>query len=124
MQSESLLFRQIHPNFLLEKNVLSSEAFVPSEKDEGELSTYDGDLISASQSFVHYTQVLGWSSIGVWGISNAEVSKTGLTSRPKPLPESPAHAVVDFGQAPKGKCRRLAKILRDFAEERGCLYSP
>jgi len=122
MKSDSLFFRQVHPNFFTEKK-LSSQAFAPSPKDKGQLSVYDGDLISAGQSFEHYTQALKLSSVGVWGLSQAEVVETELTSRPDPLPDSPAHALIDFGQASSLECRKRAKKLKIFAEKRGCLYS-
>ena len=41
-----------------------------------------------------------------------------------PLPDSPAHAVIDFGQRSEKECRKLAKRLRDFAVQRGCLHPP
>jgi len=47
-----------------------------------------------------------------------------LSSQPDPLPDFPAHAVIDFGKASINECRKLAKRLRAFAVARGCLYSP
>jgi hypothetical protein len=123
MKPDSILFRQVHPNFF-PNGKLSSQAFVPFPKDEGKLSVYDGDLVSAAESFVHYTEQLQFESVGVWGVANAEVGVTGLTSTPDPLPDSPAHALVDFGNASDKECRKLAKKLKAFANSRGCLHSP
>ena len=121
MKSDSLLLRQVHPNFFSDGQ-LSSQAFIPFPKDEGKLSVYDGNLISPALSYQHYT--LRLKSVGVWGISNAEVITTGLTSEPAPLPDSPAHAFINFCNVPNTQWRKLAKILKRFAVTRGCLYSP
>ena len=123
MKMDSLLLRQVHPNFF-QDGQLSSQAFSPSPKDKGKLSVYDGKLISPAQSFEHYTQKLGFQSVGVWGVNNVEVIETGLTSAPDPLPNSPAHALINFGNASDKECRKLAKKLKAFALARGVLYSP
>ena len=123
MKADSLLLRQVHPNFFRDRQ-LSSQAFFPFPKDKGKLSVYNGKLISPAQSFRHYTQTQGLASVGVWGISDTEVIETGLTSGPDPLPDLPAHAFVDFGNTSAKECRKLAKILKTLAIARGCLYSP
>ena len=121
MKSDSLLLRQVHPNFCPDGQ-LSSQAFFPFPKDKGQLSVYDGAMITAEQSFVHYTKDLGFDSIGVWGVTNAEVVAIGLTSRSDSLPLSPAHALVDFGTTSDKECRKLAKKLKVFALDRGRVY--
>ena len=123
MKTDSILLRQVHPNFFPFRQ-LSSQAFFPSPKDCGKLSVYDGELISPAQSFEHYTRTQGLESVGVWGVSKAEVIEVGLTSEPDPRPGSPAHANVDFGQGTVRQYRKLAKILKALAVSRGCLYSP
>ncbi len=121
MNLESVLLRQVHPDFAPDGK-LTSQAFYPFPKDEGRLSAYDGDQISAADSLEHYTNVLGFSSCGVWGISCKEVGGVGLSSYPDPLPGSPAHALVDFGVLTERQCRKLAKRLKAFALARGCLH--
>lgn len=123
MNDQTLLLRQVHPNFLPE-GALSSQAFYPFPRDHGRLSMYDGDKISAAASYRHYTVDLGNASSGVWGVMCEEVAGTGLTSQPDPLPKSPAHACIDFGQRADKECRKLAKKLREFAVARGCLHQP
>jgi hypothetical protein len=123
MKADSLLLRQVHPNFYI-GGQLSSQAFFPFPKDKWKLSVYDGELVSPAQSFVHYTQNQILESVGVWGVSNIEVTEIGLTSEPDPLPDSPAHALIDFNNAPDKECRKLAKKLKAFAVAHGCLYSP
>ncbi|GHT81530.1 hypothetical protein AGMMS49960_05960 [Betaproteobacteria bacterium] len=121
MNPQSLLLRQVHPNFLPEGQ-LSSQAFIPFPKDRGGLSVYDGELISVNDSFLHYTETLGLASAGVWGVSNKEVVATGLTSQSDPLPDSPAHALINFANTPEKEWRKLEKMLRACALAHGCLH--
>ncbi len=121
MKTDTLLLRQVHPTFY-PNEVLSSQAFVPFPKDKNHLSVYDGDLMTPPDAFVHYTQQLGYKSVGVWAVSVAEVEQTSLAAHPDPLPDSPAHAVIDFGEATKNECRRLAKKLALLAQQRGRLH--
>lgn len=123
MNEQTLLLRQVHPNFLPEGE-LSSQAFYPFPKDHGRLSVYDGDQTSAEASCHHYTVDLGYSSAGVWGVNCEEVASIGLTSQPDPIPESPAHACIDFGSRMDKEYRKLAKRLKEFAAARGCLHKP
>jgi hypothetical protein len=121
MKPNSLLLRQVHPNFFPDGQ-LSSQAFFPFPKDKGKLSVYDDDIITAEQSFIHYTKDLQFSSIGVWGITNNEVVTIGLTSKSDPLPRSPAHALINFNTTSDKEYRKIAKKLKIFAMNRGRLY--
>ena len=123
MNTSYNLLRQVHPSFLKGGKLLS-QAFFPFPKDNGKLSVYDEKLISPAQSYMHYTQELSLNSAGVWGVSNAEVHEAGLMHEADPLPNSPAHALIDFGTASDKEYRKLAKRLKIFAESRGCLYAP
>jgi len=87
MKADSILLRQVHPNFF-PGGQLSSQAFFPFPKDKGKLSVYDGLLISPAQSFEHYTRKQGLESVGVWGINDAEVIRvfmayTSQTGQPR-----------------------------------------
>jgi len=123
MSPETVLLRQVHPAFIPEGQ-LTSQAFMPFPKDDGKLSVYDGDQISAEASHRHYTEVLGNASDSVWGVSCAEVSSTGLTSAPDPMSNFPSHSVIDFSAEPANQFRRLAKKLKTLALARGCLHAP
>jgi hypothetical protein len=122
MKPETTLLRQVHPNFIQEGQ-LTSQAFVPSANDAGKLSVYDNDQISAAQSYQHYTAVMHNKSHGVWGVTCAEVSDTGLSSAPDAKDDSPSHAVIDFTAHPERDFRKFAKKLKAFAVARGCLFS-
>jgi hypothetical protein len=124
MKSITLLLRQIHPNFF-QKGKLTSQSFIPFPKDNLKISVYDGEFIKPEDSYNHYTQDCHLQSIGVWGISNSEVSAIGLTSERDPLPDSPYHALVNFSTISAKSVRRiLALKLMALAEARGCLYKP
>ena len=58
MTPETLLLRQVHPSFT-QDGKLSSQAFFPFPKDEGQLSVYDGDLIEAKPSWDHFRGAFG-----------------------------------------------------------------
>lgn len=121
MNEQTLLFRQVHPNFFPDGEV-SSQAFFPFPKDDGKLSMYDGDQTAADASYQHYTIQLRLESAGVWAVNGAEVGSVGLSFRSDPVEGNPAHAVVDFGALDEKECRKLAKRLKKFAAERGSLY--
>lgn len=121
MNDDTLLFRQVHPNFFPAGEV-SSQAFIPFPKDDGRLSVYDGDQVSAEESYLHYVGQ-GLESVGVWAVTGGEVLSAALVYQPDPVVGNPAHAVVDFGALPEKECRKLAKKLKRFAVDRGSLYS-
>ncbi len=123
MNDETRLLRQVHPSFIAD-GFVSSQAFTPFPKDAGLLSVYDGDLISAEDAYLHYTQTLHFQSVGVWAVTNAEAEEVGLSSRPDPLEDFAQHAVIDFTAHSPKTIRKLAKQLRDFAAKRGCLFAP
>lgn len=124
MSPETILFRQVHPNFVDADGLLTSQAFMPFPKDDGGLSVYDGDQISAVASHEHYTGTLGNVSESVWGVTNSEATALELTARPDELPDFPSHALIDFGAKPEKECRKCAKKLKSAALARGLLYRP
>lgn len=99
MSPDTVLLRQVHPNFV-PNGLLSSQAFWPFPKDDGKLSVYDGDQISAKDSLRHYTKVLKNESRCVWGVSCAEVVSEGLVAVADPLPDFASHALIDFTGQP------------------------
>lgn len=123
MNSTTTLLRQIHPNFI-PNGQLTSPAFMPFPKDNGKPSFYDGDQISAADSYKHYTDVIGMKSDSVWGGTGLEVSKVELTYAPDPQDNFLAHAIVNFTSHPERDFRKLAKKLLMCAAARGCLYTP
>ena len=121
MTEETILFRQGHPSFV-ENGETTSQAFFPFPKDNGKLSVDDGDLTTAEEAFGLYTKVLNLESVGTWGVTCKEVASTGLPYDPDPLPDNPAHALIDFGDRNERECRKLARKLKALANARKRLH--
>jgi hypothetical protein len=120
--TNSLLFRHVHPKFYDAGFKSRYLAFFPFAHDAGKLSVYDGEMINPEGCYFHYTQQLKFQSVGVWGLSQKEVKSVGLTVQADPLPNSPAHALLDFGKKTKQEYKKIAKKLANFAEMRKKLY--
>ncbi len=113
------LLRQIHPSFVKLGRV-TSQAFRPTPKDEGKLSVYDGDMITAADSIVHY-RARKLASIGVMAVTVLECEHEGLETRSSPEWFN-EHAEIDFLDFTPGECEKKGKKLRSAAENRGWLY--
>lgn len=117
MRPETLLFRQVNPHWIREGRV-TSQAFRPTTKDEGRLSVYDGDQLTAEQAYVHYTSRLGLASAGVLAVSVEECGQQGLPVTPDPDP-FPEHVVIDFSNCTNTETRTKAQHLTRAAVHRG-----
>ena len=122
MNSETLLLRQINPNFIRRGRV-TSQAFKPTPKDEQRLSVYDGDQITAEESWKHFTKSQEHRSVGVMAVTVHECETEGTEVVPDPGPFR-EHVVVDFSELSGNRSRAVAKILRVLAETRGWQYKP
>lgn len=122
MNPDTTLLRQVHPTFAPDGKP-TSQAFLPFPKDDARLSAYNGDRISAADSFEHYTGDLQLESVGVWGVTCQEVESVELEGQEDPLPNSPHHAVISFEHHEAASFRKLAKKLKAFALRRGCLFA-
>jgi hypothetical protein len=120
MTGTTLLLRQIHPSFLQAGRV-TSQAFRPTPKDESLLSVYDGNQITAEESWSHFTSQNDCRSIGVMAITVGECAAESLSARPDPQP-FPEHVVIDFTGLNNNQCEKKSKKLRMKAEARGWLY--
>lgn len=120
MTPETMLLRQVHPQFIQEGRI-SSQVFKPTPKDENLLSVYDGDQITAERAWLHFTSELKFSSVGVVAVTVGECHGQDLTVRPDPEP-FPEHVVIDFSGCSRGQLEKKSKRLRDIAESRGWLY--
>ena len=121
MNNDTTFLRQIHPAFIHDGR-LGSSAFRPSKKDNGLLSVYDGDLIVAEDAFQHFNAQPDCSSRCVCGVTHHETRSIGLESRPDTENHFPQHAVIDFTPYGSSRQEKLAKHLRNFAQDRGILY--
>jgi hypothetical protein len=116
-----VLFRQVHPSWV-DDGVPSSQAFVPTRKDQGELSIARGSLTTAEAAHKHYTTVRELRSAGSWGVSVGEALDAGLNSFGRKLDDDPAHGFADFRGLRRREAEAKGKLLVARARERGRLY--
>jgi len=119
---DTLLYRQVSQSWI-HNGYVTSQAFKPTRKDRGKLSVYDGDQITAEDSWRHYTTKIGYSSAGVIAVTVAECHAQELQVVPDPL-SFPEHVVIDFQSFGRRQVERKAKVLRANAEQRGWQYRP
>lgn len=119
MTETTHLLRQVHPSFI-KLGRATSAAFRPTPKDEHKLSVYDGDLITAAASFVHY-RGRRLESVGVLAVTVGECTAQALPARSSPE-VFPEHAEIDFTGLGGNQCEKKSKKLRDAAERRGWLH--
>jgi hypothetical protein len=117
MNGQTELRRQIHPSWI-QNGIVTSQAFKPTPKDSGRLSTYHGDLISAVDSWSHYTRVLQYASIGVQAVTVIECGTEGLGVDPDGIPFK-EHVAVDFTRRTPSQWDKVAKRLKRSASTRG-----
>lgn len=134
MEDNSLLHRQIHPSFVVNDKVsnqafieivqvVSSQAFNPSDKDENKLSVYNGKKFSAKDSFDHYTK--SYPSSGVLSISIDEVTAISPLSTTEDNIPFDGHCYIDFSLvSSKSQKTKKASKLRDAAVQRNWTYKP
>lgn len=123
MSEGARFLRQIHPNWMHDEKP-ASNAFLPSPKDQDKLSGYDGEKVTPEASHYHYTHTIGLKSSAVFGLAPRECSHTGRSIVPSPQPENPHHVHLDFAELhSKGAKKRVATQLRDFAVQRGVLFT-
>ena len=122
MNRSTLLYRQVNPGWVINGNV-NSQTFMPTKKDGGLLSVYDGDKIKPRASWRHFRDYLRFDSAGVVAVSVAECEDLQLPaiSEPTPFPE---HAVIDFTGLSRRMRERKADSLKMAANTRGWLYRP
>ena len=127
MNDDTLLYRQIHPDFvqrIAQTGVerATSQAFLPAS--DGKISVYDGDQISAANSWAHYTETLQLKSCGVTAVTPAECQQVDLPVMPDGVP-FPEHVSIDCrGVASRRQIESNAKRLRAAANARGWQFRP
>ena len=124
MRPETLLYRHVNESWL-QQGVPSSQTFRPTQKDNGKLSVYDGDIIvSAEAAYIHWTQDLKLTSVGVLAVTEAECSGMNLPAITDGI-DFPAHATIDFNRcASNGEIKKLAGELTRLSVDRGWQHQP
>jgi hypothetical protein len=120
MTDNTLLLRQIHPNFVQNGRV-TSQAFRPSPKDELQLSVDNGDMVSAEDAWRRFAAQPDSSSRGVMAIAHCECSTCGVPVTEDGVPY-PEHCYLDFLSFGRKESDRMGKKLAALAHERGWLF--
>ena len=127
MNIDSLLHRQIHPSWVQNEITstlafsVGSHAFNPSSKDEGMLSTYNGDKFTGEESYNHYVKER--LSVGVLSVLVSEVNGVGDLNIIEDDFPFVGHASIDFNTVSSTNQRtKKAQKLRDLALLRGWTY--
>ena len=123
MNSNTLLLRQIHPDWIQAGRV-TSQAFRPTKKDTRQLSVSDGNMVTAQISWELHVR-RGHLSSGVLAVTVQECDDIGLETRSNPLPEQPEHAIIDFNKVPSNsQVEKLSKGLTVIAIQRNWCFRP
>lgn len=117
------LYRQVNPNFV-HGEMLTSQVFEATKKDQGLLSVTRSSKTSAKDAFERFLARKHCRSLGVVAVTVGEVNNVGLKAHDDVLPDEAAHAVIDFNEKSDGDARRARKQLAALAQARGWRYHP
>ncbi len=95
-----------------------SLAFKPMPKDKSCLSVDHEALVSAQDSLANFL-ARGFDSVGVQGLSEEECRRLDLPFEADPIPENPAHFLLDFSGLTNNQVTIRAKRLLALAADRG-----
>jgi len=127
MNSSATLLRQVHPSFVQADTIssqvftITSQVFRPTPKDEGLLSTYNGEKFTPEASHTHFTSESGNQSFGVVGVTGDECDAQQLKWGEDNDPFD-GHSYVDFNGLTNKAIETKAKFLKKIAMGRGWLY--
>jgi hypothetical protein len=123
-------FRQVHPNFIV-RGRLTEMAFRLKSRDYGLLSISLSSKTSAATAHAVYTSTIGQDgkplkSAAVYAVTVAECSQVRLDVYEDPKANDPAHGSIDLRHVLADEDQRKTKQiqLKDFAEARGCVFTP
>lgn len=122
MNANTLLLRQINPNFFQGDRV-TSQAFRPTPKDQQRLSVDDGDQIAPRESYERFASQTGCRSIGVMAVTNGECAALNLHVIADGIPYK-EHASIDFQGLTNSQVEKCGKQLAVHARQRGWLFQP
>lgn len=123
--ADELLWRNVHPSWVEADGKISSQAFRPTSKDGGLLSTARSSKVTAAEHYDEHTVARGLASSGIWAVSVGEATALSLPSLydehsaaiPQRAPKG--HTSIDFTGLSGGAARKAGGTLRDHAEARG-----
>ena len=124
MSSETLLYRQVHPNFIDSNQIsaqvfgqITSVVFKPTPKDNDLLSVYNSECFEPEAAHLHYTNESKLASRGVAAVSCEECVSQNLEVIKDNHPFF-GHCSVDFAGKTTNQKDKTAKRLKSHAIER------
>lgn len=120
MNDNTFLHRQISPTFIKDGQV-TSQAYTPSKKDNKKLSVYDGDQLSAYESWKHFTTKTNCKSVGVLAVTVSECLSLCLNVKPDD-DAFRGHVLIDFSKHSNHQIKKKARILVEIAVDKGWQY--
>ncbi|WP_298336390.1 hypothetical protein [uncultured Erythrobacter sp.] len=124
--SDEVLFRQVHPDFIQNGEPVSHR-FYPQSNDDGKLSVDRGGITTAEHSHLLYTSS-GKQSQAVFGVSVGEFASETVpvyaapTEETEDHPANDAHALADYTNHGTSQQRKIGKRLKRQALARGQLH--
>lgn len=128
MQEDTLLHRQVHPNFLDKEGRPTRQVFLLFPKDKGKLSLYNGDKWTAEDAYLNHTEALGFKSIGSFSVTPKEIAQVkdelGLDLLQEIEDNNPfdGHVSVDQNHLTAQVQKDVRILLLAHAEQRGWTY--
>lgn len=123
--TEQELYRQVRAGHI-ENGEVSSLAFTPMKKDNGELSVDLQGLTTAEAACTAF-KARGYDTVGAWAVTTKECSDLGLGAlhQPKDTPPPPneSHGFVDFRGVNASQTKKRAGRLAEKANARKCRHA-
>lgn len=118
--SANLYHRQINPHHV-RQGYPSIAAFKLRSVDNGELSVYDGTVISPKDAFLHFKQQK-FKTIGVMSVSDEEITNVACSIKPTPSRNNPFHISICFPHDIEQEL--TSRRLHEYAMQRSWTYKP
>jgi hypothetical protein len=130
MHKDTLLHRQVHPNYIINNKVsslvfeladdftLDNQIFIPTTKDDKKLSVCSGEKFTAEEAFLNHIKKLSLKSAGTASVSVDECDGLTLETVEDNNPFV-GHAYINFADIEKKEIRTKALVLKSYAMKRG-----
>lgn len=128
--SDELLWRQVHPDWVTDDGVPTSQAFKPAQADVNKPSVARSQRQTAEDAYRWHTESAQLKSRGTWGVTAGECTAASLrviddsNAENAPAHRSPAHAYLDFRPHSKSERKIASASLLSSALRRGQVYPP
>ena len=101
--------------------VVSRQAFGPTQDEDYKLSVDDPNICHPSETKARRERERGRPIAGIWMVSRVDFRQLDGRDIVDPLPENPAHTLLDYSHLSRGQRRDVARRVAAFAN--GCVWS-